>query len=310
MTYDLNPHISILDDPATKRQVTELERAFDALARKEYPFSVEQMEREQFQAESNALAEMNPLYAAARVASVNFLVVPLDGTSPIVDPRAATKDAHLLFKWWQEWPEANPGILLGRVGGTLALRVEDLDAYLRLREMAAEKCYDVDNERSWTEYRDLGGYHVRLVPDSQPFSARMRTGWGKSFTRAVNELARQEQRQQPQTFFLVYSYPSVPSGMDAFDYRTRQIDAGIRLLGEGEVLAWNGAILEGGVYVSAPLSRPPEVPIWLAKTIGKPRSRKVMAAAREAYDAALRVNGIHPLAEAPAYREAALKAEA
>jgi Bifunctional DNA primase/polymerase, N-terminal len=300
MSVDLNPHISILDDPATKRQVGELERAFEALARKEHPLSGEQMEREQFQAESNALAEANPLYAAARTASVNFLVVPLDGTSPIVDPKAATKDAHLLFKWWQEWPEANPGVLLGRVGGTLALRVEDLDAYLRLREMAAVTVRDEDNDRSFIECRDLGGFHVRLLAPSRPFSTRMRTGWGKTFTRAVNEQARQRQQQQPQTFFLVYSYPSVPSGMDAFDYRTRQIDAGIRLLGEGDVLPWNGAILEDGVYVSAPLSRPPEVPLWLAKTIGKPRSRKVMAAAREAYDAALRVNGTVRLPEAPA----------
>lgn len=313
MTHDLNPHISILEDPYTKRQVAALERAFESLGRfKENQHNVEQIERERFQAKSNALAEENPLYAAARAAAVNFLVVPLDGTKPLVDPFEASRSDHQLFDWWSVYPEANPGILLGRVGGTLALRVDDLDAYLRLREMAKVVYPPVedgrDSVKSFIEYRDLGGYHVRLLAPSQPFTTRMKTGWGRSFTRAVIEQTRQEQQQHPKTFWLVYSYPSVVSGLDAFDYRTRSIDAGIKLLGEGEVLAWNGAILEGGIQVMAPMGRPPEVPLWLAKTIGKPRSRKVMAAAREAYDAALRVNGAHWLVEAPAQSEAALKA--
>jgi Bifunctional DNA primase/polymerase, N-terminal len=307
---DLNPHISILDDAATKKQLAELTQRALELGRHQHDhrLSEEQMEQERFQAESNALAEENPLYAAARSAAVNFLVVPLDGTSPIVDPKAATNDAHLLFKWWQEWPEANPGILLGRIGGALALHIEDDAAHLRLRELAKVVYPEVEDGRhsvkSFIEYRDLGGYYVRLLPDSQSFSLRIRTGWGRPFTRAVIEQDRQARQQYPETFWLVFSYPSVTSGMDAFEYRTRNIDAGVKLLGEGEVLAWNGATLDDGIRVSAPLGRPPEVPLWLANTIGKPRSRKVMAAAREAHEAAMRGQGTYPFAEAEAARTA------
>jgi hypothetical protein len=319
MVYDLNPHISILEDAPAKRQVEALQRTLEGLARfKEHPLNDEQMEREQFQAESNYLAEQNPLYAAARAAAVNFLVVPLDGTKPLVDPSEASRADRQLFDWWITYPQANPGILLGRIGGTLALRVEDDAAYLRLREMAKVVHPEVedgrDSVRSFIEFRDLGGFHVRLLPDSRPFSARIRTGWGRPFTRAVIEQNRQEQQQYPQTFWLVFSYPSVTSGMDAFEYRARTIDAGIKLLGEGEVLAWNGATLDDGIRVSAPMSRPPDIPLWLAKTIGKPRSRKVMAAAREAHEAAMRSQDAYwravDEAAMAAGRQAAQQAEA
>jgi hypothetical protein len=53
------------------------------------------------------------------------------------------------------------------------------------------------------------------------------------------------------------------------------------------------------------MSQPPEVPVWLAKLVGKPRSRKAMAAAREAYEAALRVSEAHVIGEAEARRASA-----
>lgn len=56
------------------------------------------------------------------------------------------------------------------------------------------------------------------------------------------------------------------------------------------------------------MSRPPEVPVWLAKVLGKPRSRKAMTAAREAYEAALRANDAYWMGVARAQREAGERA--
>jgi hypothetical protein len=293
----------IIEDARLKTRLAELGRKQRETAEglKDQHLTDDQREAELFQYESNALAEKLPKYAAARAASTNFLVVPLDGTSPLVKPSDATRDSRELFLWWDRWPEANIGIALGRVGGALALRVEDHAAYGRLREIATVERSD-DNDRTWREYRELGGFTVRLVAPSRPFVSRSVLGWGKDYTRAVNEMHKEDEQRNPQTFFFVWSYPSVPSGMDAFDYRGRKVGQGLTLMGEGDALPWQGSILDGGIQVVAPMSRPPEVPLWLAKTIGKPRSRKAMIAAREGYEAALRVNEAHVIGQAEARR--------
>jgi Bifunctional DNA primase/polymerase, N-terminal len=309
---DPNPHLSILDGGgAVKAKIAEqARRALDMAQRQREapPLSEEQLEAERFQFESNAMADANPLYAAARAAAVNFLVVPLDGTTPLVEPSEATREPRRLLTWWAEYPDANPGILLGRIGGIFALRVEDNEAYERLKDMAAVPMRDPDTDRTWTEYRPIGGAMVRLVAPSQPFSTRRVSGWGRDFERAAAELAREGRNRKPETLFLVYSYPPVQSGYDAFDYKSRAIASGIRLLGEGEVLPWSGAILEGGIQVTAPMSQPPEAPLWFAKTIGKPRSRRAMQAAREAHEAALRANDAYWMGIVRAQREAGERA--
>jgi Bifunctional DNA primase/polymerase, N-terminal len=286
------------------------------------PLSDEQLEAERFQHESNEYAAQNPLYAAARAAAVNFLVVPLDGTTPLVDPSEATRDPRRLLTWWIECPDSNPGVALGRIGGLWALKVEGDDAWERLKEMAAVPMRDPDTDRSWTEYKEIGGARVRLHAPSRPFSVRSRGGWGRDFDRAAAELARESRNSNSMVAWLVWSYPSVQSGQDAFDFRSRTIAAGLRVLGEGEVLPWDGSVLNVGVRVSAPMSRPPEAPVWLSKLLGKPRSRRAMAAAREAYDATIRAQeaywagivaaqkaaGEHAMREALAEREKAATA--
>jgi Bifunctional DNA primase/polymerase, N-terminal len=154
-----NPGLSWLDDGHVKKQIAEqAKRALDMADRmKELPpQTAEQIEAERFQYESNAYASDNPLYAAARAAAVNFLVVPLDGTTPLVDPFEATREPRKLLTWWAEYPEANPGVLLGRIGGVFALRVEDNKAWELLKEMAAVPMRDPDAGRSWIEYKPLG----------------------------------------------------------------------------------------------------------------------------------------------------------
>jgi hypothetical protein len=191
---------------------------------------------------------------------------------------------------------------LARAGGVFAIQVHNHAAWERLKEMAAVPMRDPDLG-TWTEWRDLGGAAVRLVAPSRPFSMRSRGGWGRDFDRAAGELARESRNRNPQTFYLIWSYPSVVSGLDAFDYRTKTIAEGVKVLGDHAVMPWDGAILDNGVRVAATMSgRPPEAPLWLSKRIGNPRSRKVMVAAREAYEAALRVNEAHVMGEAEARR--------
>ena len=287
--------VQMVEDARLKARLAELGRRQQETAEQlgDQHLSEEQIEAEQFQAQSNALAEQLPLYAAARSASANFLVVPLDGTKPLIRPTDATNDPWELFTHWSRWPEANPGVLLGRVGGILALQVDGMAAYSRLREMATVKVYDEDNDTSYTEMRELGGYSVRLVIPSRSVSMRGVQGWGKAYNRAVNAMVREDEQRQPETFFLVWSFPSVVSGNDAFEYRSKTVLPGVKLLGEGDVIPWQGSVLADGVQVIAPSSRPPEVPLWLAQTIGKPRSRKAMAAARDAYEAIQRRDTAH-----------------
>ncbi|MFL5881113.1 MAG: hypothetical protein ACJ782_13700, partial [Actinomycetota bacterium] len=78
-TYDPNPHISVLDDAATKKQIAaQVDRVLDLNSRlRGLPISDDELAAVRFQIASNAMAEANPLYAAARSAA-NFLVVPLE----------------------------------------------------------------------------------------------------------------------------------------------------------------------------------------------------------------------------------------
>jgi hypothetical protein len=296
----------ILDAARIKRQVAELgrrqqERA-EEISRQRPILSDEEIANERFQAESNALAEANPLYAAARSASAAFLVVPLapGSTEPLVDPREASNVPRTLFEWWTRHEGANPGLLLGRVGGALALKVDDMAAYGRLREMATVEYHDED-DRTWKEYREIGGYSLRLVRPSQPVRMRSIQGWGKAYARALTERERELRAKRPEAFYLAWSYPSVISGLDAHDFRSRKLGPGLTVLGEGDVLPADGAIVSG-FKVVGPTSRPPEIPQWLAATIGRPRSRKAMQAAREAYEALLRRDEAHVIARIAATR--------
>jgi hypothetical protein len=96
---DPNPHLSILEgDGAVKKQIAEQARRSLEMAQRQReapPLSDEQLEAEKFQFASNAMAEGNPLYAAARAAGVNFLVVPLSGATPLVKPTDATSGPSL-----------------------------------------------------------------------------------------------------------------------------------------------------------------------------------------------------------------------
>jgi hypothetical protein len=94
----------------------------------------------------------------------------------------------------------------------------------------------------------------------------------------------------PEEFWLLWSYPPIQSGYDAFDFLKRRVVNGVELLGPGEVIPWSGSRFADGTMVLAPAGPLPEVPLWLARALGKPRSRKAMKAAREAYEAAMKAS--------------------
>jgi hypothetical protein len=319
--------LEIIEDARLKARLAELGRRQQETAEglKQQRPTDEQMEAERRQAESNALAEANPLYSAARATSANFLVVPLapGGTEPLVPLSKATNDARQLYEWWssEEFKDCNPGILLGRVGGVLALQVDDDDALLRLRQMARVDHPEYedgrDSVRAYVEYREIGGDKVRLVRPSQPVSVRSLSGWGKDVKEALIKRERELWANRPQALWLVWSYPAVQSGMDAHDFRSRKVGPGLTVLGEGDVLPWEGSVIEGPrgelLKVVSPMNRPPEVPLWLGKMLGRPRSRRAMAAARESYEALIRRDNAHVIARIAATRafedEARAKAE-
>jgi hypothetical protein len=297
---DPNPGISWLDEPGLKKQIArQAERALEVadMLRSAPRPSDEQIEREQFQFESSEYASQNPLYAAARGAT-QYLVLPLEpgGVKPLVPLEEATRDDRVLYEWWAQWPNANPGIRLGRVGGIWALEVADRAAQMRLWEMAKYEAYDEDTDRRWYEYREIGGVPIRFYVPTEPVPIRVRTGWGRQFTREVGKMIREENARHPETMALLFAYPSPFSGQDAFDYKDRKVAEGLTVMGEGDALPVNGAILTDGITVAGPHGYPYEAPLWLAAKFGKARSRKAMAAAREAFEAAQRQENAHVLA--------------
>jgi Bifunctional DNA primase/polymerase, N-terminal len=130
---------------------------------RKHPISEAQLEREQWQAESNAYAEANPLYAAARSAAAWHAIIPLDGRTPLVEPTKATRDERRILEWWGMWPEANPGVPAGRPNNLIAVHVADTQAAKRLRRLTAYEQHDPDSDRRWVEHRDLGASIAYMV---------------------------------------------------------------------------------------------------------------------------------------------------
>jgi hypothetical protein len=78
--YDPNPGLSWLEDGHVKKQIAEqAKRALEMAQRQREapPLGDEQIEAERFQYESNAYAEENPLYAAARAATTKPFISSL-----------------------------------------------------------------------------------------------------------------------------------------------------------------------------------------------------------------------------------------
>jgi hypothetical protein len=193
------------------------------------------------------------------------------------------------FEFWRKTPNANVGVVVGRVSNLIALYVADHAAALRLRELAEFECYDEDTDKRWTERRLIGGARVGF--QAPPLQPDRWTGWGK---KAVVEhlKERYQMSRPPEAHWLTWSYPTVASGQDAFDYRARKVGPGLTVLGEGEVIPWAGR-LQNGLTIVAPMGPSPEIPTWLASMFGKPRSRKAMAAAREQWEADMRMANAH-----------------
>jgi hypothetical protein len=291
--------------PDVADQIAKLkERALEIAARPLPPMSDEQLERERWQYESNAYAERCPMYAVARATSMHHAVIPLEplGTEPLVSPSEATRDERAILKWWASWPEANVGVPIGRANNVIAVHVEDMRAAKRLRRLAAFEVHDPDNDVTYIEHRDLNAASSRLIRPTS-IVARQFSGWGKEPSRRLRE--KYERELPPEGFTLLWSYP--PIGLDAHDFPARRVTLGVNVLGPNEILPWGESRLEG-LKVVAPPGPLPEIPQWLASMIGKPRSRRAMKAAQEAYEAIWRDFSAPEVLKLQAARERAMGA--
>jgi Bifunctional DNA primase/polymerase, N-terminal len=256
------------------------------------PISPEQLERGRFQYESNLYAEQTPLYAAARAAAGHRAILPLEplGTKPLVPVRDATSDTQTILDWWAQWPTANPGVVTGRSHNLIAMRIEDSKAATRLLRLARVEQYDPDTDSTTVEFRPFEAVSLRFVRVSGA-TFRSAIGWGRDYNRKINELTKDS--LPPEECWWLWSYPHVGSGMDAHEFAPRRVATGVDLLGPGAVIPWAGSVFEGNLRLVGPGGPLPVIPTWIAQTVGKPRSRKAMRAAREAYDAMERaVSGI------------------
>lgn len=278
-------------EPDIKGQIGRMYERLESLARHpRNPLSDEQLERERIQYEHNAFAERCPLFNSARSAAMQRLVLPLEpnGLKPLA--KDASSDPARLFEWWTQEPSANVGVVVGRVGNLIALEVADDEAMAHLRAMAkvvhpaTGEDEGQDYSPSYTEYQALDAAWVRFRREGQPIRVTEFQGWGKEPVR--RKQAWYDSLKNPERCWLVWSYPR-DIAVDAWDYRNRRLGSGLRVLGEGEVIPWSGSIIDNAAVV-APDGALPNMPPWLSKKIGQPRSRKVMAAVQAQAEAQLR----------------------
>jgi hypothetical protein len=262
---------------ALRTRIAELESA------PQPPMSPEQVERERFQWESNFYADKTPMYAAARAVAMNRAILPLEpmGTKPLVPVQDATNNERTILDWYAQWPNANIGVVVGRSHNLIAMHIQDWEAAARLLRLATVEQRDPDTDFRWYEYRPFEAVSLHFVRvTGTPF--RSTIGWGKDYERKARELATDS--RPPEECWWLWSYPHERTGLDAWEYPPRRVTTGVDLLGPGVVLPWAGSVFEGNLRLAGANAHPPVIPSWLAQTIGKPRSRKAMRAAREAYD--------------------------
>jgi hypothetical protein len=243
------------------------------------PVNAEQEARERWQWESNLWAEQHPMYSVARSAASNHTIVPLEpkGTAPLVPVSDATRDDRIILEWYQEWPDANVGCPVSRANSLIVLQVEGDAAKARLHESAE---YEQNNI---LQYHSLGAARVTLQP-LHGVSVRHALGWAKAAEQGLQKAREQEQQRRPDIMWLAWGYP-FSVDQDAWNYPNRRIGSGLTVLGDGDVLPWDGSILgDYRVSVAWSTSILPEMPAWLAPKLGRPRSRKEMDGARQQHE--------------------------
>jgi hypothetical protein len=245
--------------------------------------SAEQAERERYQAEENAYAEATPMFAVARAIASNYPILPLEplGREPLAD--RPSRNMEQVYQWFQEFPTANIGVPVGRSNGLIAMHIEDAQAVKRLRRLTVVEQHDPDTGRTWQEHRALEGSWLRFVR-TVGVTQRSVIGWGRSVERQAQKWS--EEQQPPEEGWLLWTYPSPVTGYDSWDYYPRRVVRGVEVLGDGAIIPFPGSRFNGGLTISGTWHPLSVMPSWLASEVGKPRSRKVMQAAREAYELA------------------------
>jgi hypothetical protein len=264
-------------EPSIKAQLGRLWEKLEANSKlPREPMSAEEIERERTQAEHNTYAERCPMFAAARSAAIHRLVLPLEpnGTRPLVPIKDATNDVGRIFQWWNEWEDANIGVVVGRVGGLIALEVKDHASLAALMKPVVSHNEDAGQEV--IDYPELGGGRVRFLRQSaHPIRQTEFQGWGDDPGKRKQKWF--DSQKHPENLWLVWSYPSVETGLDAWDYKRKRIGSGLTVLAEGSVVPWNGSRIDD-LMVVAPSGGLPFMPAALAPRLGHKRSNRVMQA--------------------------------
>lgn len=176
----------------------------------------------------------------------------------------------------------------------IAMHVRDLQGQVNLRQLRKGTYIPVDPDSSLRtaasgstveEYEPWD--FARVYPAKRGMPFRMVTGWGEDVSKKLKAIEKASNENMPQELYLCWSYPPIESGYDAWDFPRRRIAEGVELLGPGEVLPWVGSRFKDGTVLQGSSGPLPQVPQWLAAKLGKPRSRRVMNAAREAYEMGL-----------------------
>jgi hypothetical protein len=221
------------------------------------------------------LAERNPLFSAARSVAVHRPVLPLEagGTTPMVPINEANQDLATLIDWWVQWPEANVGCLAGHFGRLIAVRIggspEALEAW---RALATISYRDPDSDRVYSELQPMEAAVVTVGEQPPPVRVRnVRLPWGKKAQAQALQDILKGQRPKIIVSYLLWSFPTLESGQDLYDYPRKQLASGVDLLGEGDVIPAGGHLLDGTAIHTPGIGWLPEVPAWFARRYGKAR---------------------------------------
>src|SRR5689334_24729014 len=96
---------------------------------------------------------------ALSYATQGYAVFPLkpNGKTPVTELgfKDATKDPEIIRRWWTEWPEANVGVVTGRISGIIVL---DIDRKHGVD--GAVSAAELDLPKTLTIRTPSGGFHL------------------------------------------------------------------------------------------------------------------------------------------------------
>ena len=260
-------------------------------------------ENELHAAACRAFARTNPLYAAAAQAAHFGMVVPLEsgGTEPLAEPSEATRDDRVILDWWRRFPNANPAVVCGPTRDLIGIRLNETGRSW-LSQLATSPIHTVTDEYGATY--EAGRAHI-LGPHNQlatrtpdaPISQRYIGGMQREVEASLKaERQARVQTARRQTVTYLWRWPYAPYDVrwtETDDFgRTAErtsrdygpdlewsphrplVPPGVEVLGDGAVVAWEGARFADGTVVHRGGTWLDPLPEWIAGAIGRRKTRR------------------------------------